>query len=95
MIFNIALESLKFSFLQMILNVLYSLEKLKTLEFIVNTELNILFNWLTANKRTLQNFVIFRQYQKRLNFLPQINIFDNEENMNVSLEQISWVIYIE
>ena len=71
-------------------NVLYSHENLKTLELIVNAELNNLFNWLTSNKLTLNikktNFVIFRPYQKKLNFLPQINIFVNEQNKNVILE---------
>ena len=47
-------------------------------------------NRLTANKLTLNrkksNFVIFRPYQKRLNYLPQVNIFNNEENKNVTLE---------
>ena len=71
-------------------NVLYSHENFKTLELIVNVELNNLFNWLTANKLTLNrkksNFVIFHPYQKRLNYLPQVDIFDNEENKNVTLE---------
>ena len=47
-------------------------------------------NRLTANKLTLNrkksNFVIFRPYQKRLNYLPQVNIFNDEENKNVTLE---------
>ena len=51
-------------------DVLYSHENLKTLELIVNIELNNLFNWLTANKLALNrkqsNFVIFRSYQKDL-----------------------------
>ena len=71
-------------------NVLYSHTNLKALELIVNIELNKLFNWLTANKLTLNrkksNFVIFHPYQKKLNYLPQINIFGNEENKNVTLE---------
>ena len=58
-------------------NVLYSHENFKTLELIVNVELNNLFNWLTANKLTLNrkksNFVIFHPYQKRLNYLPQVD----------------------
>ena len=44
-------------------NVLYSHENFKTLELIVNIELNNLFDWLTANKLALNrkqsNFVIF------------------------------------
>ena len=71
-------------------NVLCSHENFKTLELIVNVELNNLFDWLTANKLTLNrkksNFVIFHPYQKRLNYLPQVDIFDNEENKNVTLE---------
>ena len=71
-------------------NVPYSHENFKTLELIVNVELNNLFNSLTANKLTLNrkksNFVIFHPYQKRLNYLLQVDIFDNEENKNVTLE---------
>ena len=77
-------------------DVLYSHENLKTLELIVNIELNNLFNWLTANKLTLNrkksNFVIF-PYQKRLNYLQQVNIFDNEENKNVIVEHKNCIKY--
>ena len=73
-------------------------ENLKTLELIVNIELNNLFNWLTANKPTLNikksNFVIFRPYQKRLNYLPQVNIFDHEENKNVTLKRWNCIKYL-
>ena len=79
-------------------NVLYSHDNLKTLELIVNTELHNLLNWLTANKLTLNrkksNFVIFRPYRKRLNYLPQINIFDSEENTNVTLEHKNCIKYL-
>ena len=79
-------------------DVLYSHENLKTLELIVNIELNNLFNWLTANKLTLNrkqsNFVIFRLYQKRLNYLLQGNIFDNEENKNITLEHKNCIKYL-
>ena len=66
-------------------NVIYSHENLKTLELIVNAELNNLFNWLTSNKLTLhikkKELVIFRSHKKKLNYL--INIFKNEQNKNV------------
>ena len=79
-------------------DVLYSHENLKTLELIVNIELNNLFNWLTANKLALNrkqsNFVIFRPYQKRLNYLLQVNIFDNEENKNITLEHKNCMKYL-
>ena len=79
-------------------NVLYSHENLKTYELIVNIELNNLFNWLTANKLTLNrnksNFVIFRPYRRRLNYLSQVNIFDNEETKNVTLERKNCIKYL-
>ena len=47
--------------------------------------------WLTSNKLTLNikksNYVIFRPHQKNLNYHPQINIFDNENNNKVSLKR--------
>ena len=62
-IFNMAPENFNFSFSPDDTNVLFSQENLETLELIVNTELNNLFNWLTSNKLTLNiektNFVIF------------------------------------
>ena len=80
-------------------DVLYSHENLKTLELIVNIELNNLFDWLTANKlllnRKKSNFVIFRLYQKRLNYLLQVNIFDNEENKNITLEHKNCMKYLK
>ena len=51
-------------------NILYANENLKDFETIVNNELQNRYNWLTANKLTLNikrsNFVIFHPYQKRL-----------------------------
>ena len=86
MIFNIAPENLIFFLFADDTYILYSNENLKTLEIIVNSELNNLSNnyWLNSNKLTLNimktNFVIFRSYQKKLNYLPQISIFDNDKN---------------
>ena len=83
-------------------NVLYSHENLKILELIVNAELNNLFNWLTSNKLTLNikktNFVIFRRrpHQKLLTitYPRQIDIVDNEENKNVTLERKNCIKFL-
>ena len=61
--------------------------------------MNNLFDWLTANKlllnRKKSNFVIFRLYQKRLNYLLQVNIFDKEENKNITLEHKNCMKYLK
>ena len=57
-----------------------------------------MFDWLTANKLTLNikktNFVIFRPAQRKLNYLPKIMIFDNDQNKNVALECKEFVRYL-
>ena len=57
---------------------------------LVNSELQNLYNWLTANKLTLNinksNFVIFHPYQKRLAYQPKLCMFDNEKNKYVRLK---------
>ena len=59
----------------------------------VNIELQNVYNWLTANKLTLNikksNFVIFHPYQKRLAYQPKRCMFDNEKNKYVNLESKS------
>ena len=71
-------------------NILYADKNLKDLESTVNNELQNLYNWLTANKLTLNinkaNFVIFRPYQKCLAYQPKLCIFNNEKNKYVHLE---------
>ena len=70
--------------------ILYTDKNLKDLDTIVNSELQNLYNWLTANKLTLNinksNFVIFHPYQKRLAYQPKLCMFDNEKNKYVRLE---------
>ena len=65
-------------------NVLYAHKDLKTLELTVNAELQNLYNWLTSNKLFLNikksNYVIFRPYQKRLNYDPQVYVFHSVAN---------------
>ena len=79
-------------------NALYADKNLKTLESTVNQELCKLFDWLTANKLTLnikkKNFVIFRPAQRKLNYHPKIMIFDNDQNKNVALECKESVRYL-
>ena len=73
-------------------------ECIKSLESTVNQELCKLFDWLTANKLTLNikktNFVIFRPAQRKLNYLPKIMTFDNDQNKNVALECKEFVRYL-
>ena len=69
-----------------------------SLESTVNQELCKLFDWLTANKLTLNikktNFVIFRPAQRKLTYHPKIMIFDNDQNKNVALECKEFVRYL-
>ena len=57
-----------------------------------------MYNWLTSNKLSLNikksNYVIFRPYQKKLNYDPQVNIFDNESNKKVTLERKNFIKYL-
>ena len=63
-------EKLKFFLFADDTNILYADKNLRSLELIVNQELCELFDWLTANKLTLNvkktNFVIFSPAQSRL-----------------------------
>ena len=81
------------------INALYAHKDLKTLELTVNAELHNLYNWLTSNKLSLNikksNYVIFRPYQKKLNYDPQVNIFDNESNKKVTLERKNFIKYLQ
>ena len=79
-------------------NILYADKNLKDLEITVNNELQNLYNWLTANKLTLNikksNFVIFHPYQKRLAYQPKLCMFDNEKNKYVRLESKVYIKYL-
>ena len=71
-------------------NIIFADKTLKTLEITVNTEIKKLNDWLTSNKLTLNtkksNYVIFRPYQKKIQNIPKIYIFDYDLNRNVNLE---------
>ena len=79
-------------------NAVYADKNLKSLESTVNQELCKLFDWLTANKLTLNikktNVVIFRPAQRKLTYHPKIMIFDNDQNKNVALECKEFVRYL-
>ena len=79
-------------------NAVYADKNLKSLESTVNQELCKLFDWLTANKLTLNikktNFVIFRPAQRKFTHYPKIMIFDNDQNKNVALECKEFVRYL-
>ena len=91
-------DKLKFFLFADDTNAVYADKNLKSLESTVNQELWKLFDWLTANKLTLNikktNFVIFRPAQRKLNYHPKIMIFDNDQNKNVALECKEFVRYL-
>ena len=49
------------------------------------------FLWIIKRQTT---YVIFRPYQKKLNYDPQVNIFDNESNKKVTLERKNFIKYL-
>ena len=89
--------SLNFTFLYDT-NILFADKNLKSLKLSVNLELNKVYDWLTANKLTLNikksNFVIYCPAQRKLAYQPKIVIFDNEQNKKVALEHKDYVKYL-
>ena len=79
-------------------NILYANKNLRSLEATVNSELKKLYLWLASNKLALNtkktNFVIFHPYQKSVDYLPQLKIFDTDTNQYVSLEMKNYVKYL-
>ena len=81
-------------------NILYSDKNLKSLELSVNQELNNVYDWLTANKLTLNtkksNFVVFCPPQRKLiiTYQPRIVIFDSNQNKKVGLEHKDYVKHL-
>ena len=74
-------------------NTLYADKNLKSLENIVNIELQNLHEWLTSNKLTLNttetNFI-----KKKVTYQPSLYMFDNETNGNVTLESKNYIKYL-
>ena len=66
-------------------NLLYADKNLRSLEVTVNKKLTSVCNGLIANKLSLNtkksNFVIFRPYQKRINFDVTIKLFDDKKSL--------------
>lgn len=79
-------------------NLLYADKNLRSLEVTINKELTSVYNWLMANKFSLNtkksNFVIFRPHQKRMNFDVTIKLFDHDKNSLILLERKDYVKYL-
>ena len=79
-------------------NLLYSDKNLKSLESTVNDELCKLYDWLIANKLSLNikksNYVIFRPRQKNVKYEVNLKIFNHHTNSYTSLERKSYVKYL-
>ena len=79
-------------------NLLYSDRNLKSLESVLNAELLKISNWLTANKLSLNvkksHFVIFHPYQRKLNYLVHLKVFDNDSKTFISFEHKNHVKYL-
>ena len=71
---------------------------MRSLEVTVSKELAIVCNWLMINELSLNskksNFVIFRRYQKRMNFDVTIKLFDHDKNSLTLLERKDYVKYL-
>ena len=79
-------------------NLLYSDKNPKTLEYIVNTEFAKVYDWLQANKLTMNfkksNFVMFYPYKKNLNYQISVRIFDKKVGKYFSPERKEYLKYL-
>ena len=79
-------------------SLLYADTNLKSLEKTVNSELLKVSDWLNANKLTLNakksNYVIFRPYQRKLNYLVNIEMIDNCTQIPTTLQSEDHVKYL-
>ena len=77
---------------------LFADKNLRSPETVVHEELRNIGNWLMVNKLSLNvkksNFVLFRLYQKRIDYEENIKIFDYSANSLVSLERKECVRYL-
>ena len=71
-------------------SLLYTNTNLKSLEKTVRGELLKVSDWLNANKLMLNakksNYVIFRPYQRKLNYLVNIEMIDNCTQISTTLQ---------
>ena len=79
-------------------NLLYADKNLRSLEVTVNKELASVCNWLMVNQLSLNtkksNLVIFRPYQKRMNFDETIKLFDHDKNFLLLLGRKDFAKYL-
>ena len=79
-------------------NLLYANKDLKSLETVINIELQKGCYWSNANKLTINakksNFVIFRPSQKKLSYHINLRIYDNTSNGHTSLECKDYVKFL-
>ena len=91
-------DQLKFYLFADDTHMLYADRNLKSLETMVNHELSNVYDWLIANKLSLNikksNFVIFRPRQKKLNYEVNLKVFDYQTNTYISLERKNYVKYL-
>ena len=96
--FHNSFAKLSFYFFADDTHLLYADKNLKSLENTVNSELVRVSDWLNANKLTLNakksNFVIFRPYQRKMDHLVNILMFDNNNYTLTSLECKDHVKYL-
>ena len=71
-------------------------QKVQNLELIINEQLNLVSNWLCANKLSLNidksNFVLFHPSQKKVNFLMNLKINDNEIKQKKSVKYLGIIM---
>ena len=91
-------DQLKFYLFADDTNLLYADKNLRALENKVNAELSKIYDWLIANKLSLNlkksNFVIFRPRQKILNYQVNLKVFDHHTNSYISLERKKFIKYL-
>ena len=79
-------------------SLLYADTNLKSLEKTVNSELLKVSDWLNAHKLTLNtkksNYVIFRPYQRKLNYSVNIEMIDNCTQIPTTLQCEDHVKYL-
>ena len=79
-------------------NLLFADKYLKSLEAIVNKELENVCDWLLANRLTLNidkfNYVLFHPYQRKIGTDINLRVYDNEHKMFKQLEHKTYVKYL-
>jgi len=79
-------------------NLLYKDKSLPLLESVVNEKLINVCDWLLANKLTLNakksNYVIFHPYQRKIQSVITLKVFDNEQKAFRDLERKQFVKFL-